>query len=517
MVFQDDEGLWHNYYLQFNGIVGHIVSSDLAHWETKPAIDFRVSGTWCERGECLTGSIFKWNGLWHYAVGSAVDHRPVYGFFTSEDLYHWKLRDKEPVIVSDGVIYDDSFTGIQGGLNVAFRDPYFRFDEEGNIHAYLCATKHGRSHRDTRAVVAHYISSDTVHWKALEPIADVGKYIRQAECPSVFPLNGKWYCTFLDHCWGGLRWDSSGRTDTAGTYYMVSDHPDGPYRFTKSPLLLGAGGNQQESWAGRVVMVNGEPYIYSHMTNPTGIASFKRIVQTEDGGLKCVYDYSLELLKKEEPRILTEVCHEEKTEIYVDLGEWESTEKEITGEAEIMGTAALLSRDEKDFILTMKAGLIYGRSFGIAIRANNFPGKSWLNLPGFPTPDQRRAIVIRLDYKEQKAEIAYLERADMEGYGIAQRNVVSGGEERLTDSVGMKLEYGKEYGIRVITRGPYTELYVNDDLLISKSMRIDNSGDVELVAECGKAFFRDIRIAAIEELEVSEAIPPEYTYYEGGN
>ena len=520
MVFQDDDGLWHNYYLQFMGIVGHIVSSDRAHWETKPAIDFRVPGTWCERGECLTGSIFKWNGLWHYAVGSVVDNRPCYGFFTSSDLYHWELRDKEPVIESDGIIYDNHFTGIQGGLNVAFRDPYFRFDEEGNIHAYLCATKKGRSHRNTCAVVAHYISQDTIHWKALEPIADLGRYIRQAECPSVFELNGKWYCTFLDHGWGGLRWDNSGRTDTAGTYYMVSDNPDGPYAFTASPLLLGAGGDQQESWAGRIVMVNGEPYIYSHMTNPTGISSFKRIVQTEDSGLKCVYDYSLELLKKEVPRALSRVNPEQKTDIYVDLGEWDSTEKEITGEAEIMGTAAVLSRDENNFILTMKAGLRYGRAFGIAFRAHNFPGKNWLSLPGIPTPDQRRAIVIRFDYKNQKAEIVYLERADMEGYGIAQRNVVRGGEERLSESVSMTLEHGKEYEIRIVTRGPYTELYVGDDLMLSKSMRIDNRGDVELIAECGKAFFRSIEISAIEDLNVSEAIEPEYSFYtakEGGN
>ena len=133
---------------------------------------------------------------------------------------------------------------------------------------------------------------------------------------------------------------------------------------------------------------------------------------------------------------------------------------------------------------------------------------------------KKRAIVIRFDYKNQKAEIVYLERADMEGYGVAQRNVVRGGEERLSESVSMTLEHGKEYEIRIVTRGPYTELYVGDDLMLSKSMRIDNRGDVELIAECGKAFFRSIEISAIEDLNVSEAIEPEYSFYtakEGGN
>ena len=505
LVIEDDKGLFHNFYLMLNGCLGHIVSRDLVHWEPRPVLDFHVPGTWCENGENLTGSVFKWNGLWHYSIGTMGRQGIGYGFWVSEDLDHWELRDREYAVISREHV-DVSLADEGEPIESGWMDPCFRIDRDGVIHGYFSANLPVCTHRDTGCVIAHLTSKDTVHWVRQKPVAFPGKKVNRASCPSLFSIGDRWYLTFIGHGSGGMRWHACGRTDTAGTYYMVSDSPDGPFEFTENPLLLGAGCDSQESWAGRAAVLQGIPYIYSHFTKPMAVNSLKKIVQTEDGGLKCVYDSAIEKLAVGEPQKIERAEHTAKTSNWSDLGEWKSEQGVITGEAEVVGTAALIAKNRQDFILSFKAVLETGACFGAALRAKEYPGRNSMafEIPGMKIPDQRRAVVIRVDAEQRCAEILYLERASREGYGRSQRSIVVGGEARLYDCCRFDAEYGKTVDVKIVARGCYYDLYLDNDLIFSKSMMEAPIGDVELLVERGKARFYDVQITDLSPLATEE-------------
>ena len=507
LVVEDDDGVFHNFYLAFHGCVGHLTSGDLVHWEKQADIDFRLPGTWCEQGECLTGSIFKWEGRWLYSIGSFWNGRAAYGFAVSDDLYHWELRDIDHPVICDGEIQLPQGCELnENEIESGWHDPCFRIDKEGILHAYMQANLPKRTHRDTGAVIAHLISKDSIHWERQAPLVHLGTKIKSPSCPSVFDYNGKWYLTFIDHGSGGMRWHTSGRTDTSGTYYMVADSPDGPYEFPQNPLLLGSGCAHQDSWAGRVIKINGQPFIYSHFSFPVAVNSLKKIVQTEDYGLKCIYDTSIEELSTGDWIKICEANHRCESERWNDLGEWISTDSVITGEAEIMGSAACIAEQKRDFILRADISMSYGATAGFALRAKDYPGKSWMPVDELPfsVPNQRKAVVVRLDFERQLLEITSLEKSNLEGYGVPLYNLVIGGDEILYDCCHKELQYGKKYNVQIVVRGCYYDVYLDDELIISKSMKEYSCGDLELIVERGKVFFTNVMIKDLEPLEFTE-------------
>ena len=95
----------------------------------------------------------------------------------------------------------------------------------------------------------------------------------------------------------------------AGTYFMVSDYPDGPYTFSANPLLLGSGLDRQESWQGpgsknRRQMAHIFTYEFKN-----AFANLKEIVRSEDGGLELKYFPAIEKLTCDNPRVLCEPKH----------------------------------------------------------------------------------------------------------------------------------------------------------------------------------------------------------------
>ena len=480
-LLYENSGTYHLFFLS-NGDLGHAVSSDLAHWAEQSPVSLKKDGTWYENGIRLTGSIIKKDGRFFYAVGN-IDHNgsQVYGFAVSDDLFHWEMIGEEPILTAKLPYASDNTPGLSTG----WRDPFFRLDEEGWIHVYLCAHMPVRDHTTSGAVIAHLRSKDLMTWDSLPPIAHMGHKVRQAECPSVIDIGGKWYALFLDHGWGGMRWHTNGYEDSNGTYYMTADDPDGPYKFDDHPLLLGAGGDRQESWAGRAVKIGGKWLLYSHLSGSTAFANIKEIVQTPDGGLALKYYPAIEKRIEGQKTFIDHLFPAAD-----DLGVWECTDGTMTGRAEAMGSGAGIVAHADSFILEADVSMDHGAALGFALRTvtNDIPKR----FPEMPDMKETSAVVIRLDFELGRAEIEKLFRANYEGYGRNHLDIVVGGYARNFDHRSMELLRHKDYRVKILARGPYYELYIGDILIFCKYIDHPVEGGMEILTERGKAYFRNI-------------------------
>lgn len=488
----ENEGVFHLFFLS-NGDLGHAISFDLAHWTEVEPISFKENGTWHERGVLLTGSVLKINGNFYYALGSIDSNgRQVYGFAVSGDLYDWKVIDKEPVIVAGSDHYSAEITP---GLSTGWRDPFFRVDDNGWIHAYLCAHSPVRDHSTSGAVIAHIRSRDLKHWEYLPPIAFIGHKIRQAECPSIIDIDGKWYAIFLDHGWGGMRWHTGGYEDSSGMYYMIADDPDGPYVLNENPLLLGAGCDRQASWAGRAIKIDDKWLLYSHMSGITAFANIKEIVRTPDGGLELKYFPVFDKLIDGKPILIDRVAC-----VPNDLGIWASTDGAIIGRADAMGTGAIIREQANSFILEADVSMDYGAALGFALRTvtDEVPSR----VPGLPPMQETSAVVIKLDFELGRAEIEKLYRARAEGYGHHMRDVVNGGFVRDFDRRSINLEHRSVYRMRILARGPYYEMYLDEKLILCKCLKHPANGGIEAIVERGQAAFRNIKLTPVEPMDI---------------
>ena len=487
---------YHMFHLHFASSLGHAVSDDLAHWKEEPTIEFSIPGSWHQGGATLTGAILEKDGKYWYAVGCMDNNGfQVYGFAVSEDLYQWTMVDKNaPSLVVGSDFYDhDTKMG-----NSGWRDTAFRTDEQGWVHCYLCANTHKPNQYSSGAAIGHVRSKDLKNWEYLPPLASVGDKVGAAECPSMLEIDGKWYLTFVDHGSGGMRWHASGYEDGGGTYYMVANNPDGPFRYTANPMLLGSGNDRQESWAGRAAKIDGKWLMYSHMSAKNAFANLKEIVRSEDGGLELKYFPAMEKLICVEPMKLHEPKHIEGSgpRGWKDLGKWLSSGITITGECMAMGSGVQLAEKTDSFILDADVIMQEGASLGFALRTHDFEGVS--RFPGMPAPREHGAAVIRLDYQLGRAEIEELTRVSYAGYG--HNDFMNSTFVRNPDRRAVKLEYGIKYHLKIIARGPYYELYIDDRFILCKQLGTTVEGGLEAIVERGRARFEDITLSPIEPL-----------------
>jgi len=490
---------YHLFHLRFNSALGHAVSKDLAHWTEEPTIEFGLPGSWHAGGATLTGAVLEHDGRYWYAVGcSDSGGFQVYGFAVSDDLYNWEMVDVDAPSIVVGSEYYDHNSRFGGG---GWRDTAFRTDEDGWVHCYLCASRaEAPDMYSTGAVIGHIRSKDLKNWEYLPPLAHVGDKVGAAECPSMLEINGKYYLTFVDHGSGGMRWHASGYEDCGGTYYLVSDSPDGPFTYTANPLLLGSGLDRQESWAGRAAYIDGKWLIYSHMSSKTAFANLKEIVQTEDGSLDLKYFPAMEKLAIGEPAVIKSAERVQGPSGgmrgWSDMGSWTSNDGVITGVSPVRGSSAVIAEDAADFILKADVTMEEGSVLGFALRTHDHPGVA--RFAGMPAPTLRGASVIKLDFELGRAEIEELDRVGSAGYGhsdFMNSTVVRNPDRRV-----VPLEVGKTYNVKIIARDVFYELYIDDRFILSKQLGTAVSGNVELVCERGTARFENVTLTAIEGL-----------------
>jgi beta-fructofuranosidase len=245
-VMQDGAD-YHLFHLSKDGGLGRAVSRDLIHWSQLPMIpNLAKPGDWDEKGMLLTGSTVKHNGKYYLSYGSK--HPEPLGFLVSDDLKNWN-RLGSPVLPA------------KEPYKHAWRDLTNVWDPARKLwDGYLCAEYNGLP------CVGHVSSPDLLRWSHHKPHFVSEAYNRdnngfvEFEVPDYFEMDGKHYITF-----SSIRSRKnlvSGREDAAGTWFLMSDKKEGPYRVPANPLLMGTGMGRIDHYVGRTITHKGKRLMY---------------------------------------------------------------------------------------------------------------------------------------------------------------------------------------------------------------------------------------------------------------
>jgi len=387
-IFNDGECL-HLFYIGGKGRLGHAVSTDWAHWETRPMIElYGPEGSWNQNG-VICNMVLEVNGTYRLMAGGGnPEGEWVMGLFSSTDLENWEPHPENPVLRADGDIYTRGPNDIHV-MHPAWRDPHIEKWDDGWYHCLMCARRPNWDHTTTGGVIAHLRSSDLANWEPLEPLAHVGDRFLFAEVPGHFEINGRHYLIFLDMGWGGTRKHTPSRDDAAGTFYMWSESREGPYHWPDDPLLLGADDHRLQSWAAKVLTCDGEHILYSHVAsreNGSSLATPKIIREKKPGVLELLYVESIKAIENDRLSI-----HGSSIEHRAhDLGVWEEQDDALTGRADACATSAVIAKDKSDIHLETTITLKAGAAAGVILRATDKEEQFLIN--GNP----RKGIIYRM-------------------------------------------------------------------------------------------------------------------------
>ena len=479
------EPVYHIFYLS-SGNIGHAATEDFITYIEYPDINgFGKPGSWNQNGVPLTGAIVKDGEIYKMLLG-AVDPKSssqVYGLYISKDLIRWNEYKDNPVLVSDGELYEDTVSSRDDFMFTAWRDPYILPKEDGYYTICLCARLKKHPSSSTGAAIAKLRSKDLIHFEYCPPFTEVGSFTKYAECPNIFSLAGNIYATFLDHSWGGLRTHTASRVDPAGTFYQIYEPAKNKFVFPKDCLLIGNANNRQCAWAARTVVgEGGKRLIYYHIT--AEYPSFgipKEIdVQQDKKSLKLKYFSGMDSLYGESIRI-------NPASLTNDGGNWSFGKDIIYGKIGLFGSALPIAEAE-NFILDSTILLSEGNKVGIAC---------WHS-----PKEEAGAAAVWLDFRNQRIMAEWEHYRAFEGFGDLQNDVVNGGMLRERDEKKIRLIHNTPYSLKIIARNNTLDVYLNDGWMLCKSFPMCSGVKISLILEKGKAAFQSTKVFACKELRI---------------
>jgi len=456
--------------------VCHAVSTDLLHWEDMPDIvlEEKQDKTAWDAGVILTGMTFACDRGYAMTYGAVRldDHVQRIGLAFSDDLIAWTKHPGNPILVPAGPYYefDPALTAENA---VAWRDAYVIAVEDG-YEAFIAANDASKT-KTVNGCIAHARSKDLFDWELLEPIASPGLFV-DMEVPQYYQLNDRHYLLFST----GTGMDTPCRDNSAGTYHLVADRKDGPYRLPNEPLLIGSGHDRFDNYVAKIIDTHDGPLLYHHITGTpttkTAFAAPKSVVQAGDGQLIVKRWRGLDGLLGE--TIIDALCPGDtvKANHRIPIGRWEHHDGQLIGHAGPALTAWRFDRSFADARLRVRVKPRDAKSVGVLLRIGDNPN---------PKRTSHRAFVVRIRPQHDIIEIC---SAD-----VADRTAVR--YKRMDD---IRRPLGESVVVEAFVRGPYAEVYVDDTACFVLNIgEFSLEGDAGLFVELGHAAFTELAVTEI--------------------
>ena|GEM_PF-1128678 len=244
-------------------------SEDLLHWqEYGPVLEKHPDAVWLGTGMVQRiGKRFILNFSEERPAGTQY-----ICFAESEDLLNWTRRDTI-CLQPDPAYYiadpQDSCEELPRWDSLGIVDA---LEDQGPPYIGF-VTAHGldRPNPAQCGVLGMLTSDDGLDWRALPPATEAGLYPNY-EVPEHLTLNGRHYVIFSTVSLHGARYDARSLDYSGGTYYVVGDDLQGPYRTPPGdPLLLGIRNHRNVvmAYVGRVIRWQDE-YLFYHIWGDHG-------------------------------------------------------------------------------------------------------------------------------------------------------------------------------------------------------------------------------------------------------
>lgn len=446
---------YHLFHLSKDGGLGRAVSQDLTHWKQLPMIpNLAKLGDWDEKGMLLTGSTVKYDGKYYLSYGSK--HPEPLGFLVSNDLKTWKrlaesvLPAKEP-------------------YKHAWRDLTIVWDPARNLwNGYLC------SEYDGAPCVGHVSSPDLLQWSHHEPHFVSEAYTRENkgfvefEVPEYFEMLGKHYITFSSI--RSRKNHTSGREDAAGTWFLIADKKEGPYRVPENPLLMGTGMGRIDHYVGRTITYKGKRLMYcQNWGDFTGCNwSTPKVVQADQNHeLYLGYWQELDALKQN--RIFS-----------TDSLSVKSDADKLYKIQDLDGVKAA------DFMLTCEMDVTKARSVTL----------TWRSALPLRPPQCEKTLTYGLRVEPQEGRFSLVQVYPKLHFGGNTYQTFL--NDRYTNP---ELCGGGNMKIRLMVRKDRSEVYINERWIFNVAFRdFESEGGFSILVESGEVSVRNLEIFELEPL-----------------
>ena len=460
--------------------VGHIVSTDWLHWEELPPISIGNTGDWNNVG-CGTGMVFRYDdGRFYMSFTGGLGHVESTGLLVSDDLLNWEHCPFNPVWTPGGEGYETPDSD-RVSPYTAWRDAFVTKAPDGTWQA-VCSGRVDYGPDAGRACLARARLDAIDQWTPLPPLAAVGEYASM-EVPEVFEFAGKCWVIFSTTSGWGVRLDRPGRNLAGGTFYLVADQWEGPYRRGGCPdnLLIGAGEGRMDAYVARVVRHGDQHLVYHHYASSPPAAGWPKLLNAEGDHLYLSSWAGLAKLRTDDlqPVAWAPWSHGSRAP-----GEWRCEGETVIGQCEIGAslTSAEVATSDLDWLIDVEA----------LRRDQRVP--NWGVMVGGNEPDHGGVGILFTGASTELVEIAYRRHS----FGPSVIRVL----DRCLAEAGSRQDGGGATSLRVINRGKFIEAYVGDRLVFSAyhGMKL-TGGRIGLYVEDGEVRFTTRSLHAIEPME----------------
>jgi len=482
--------------------IGHAVSRDLVHWETRPSLSVKGKpGEWNEMpsGGVMSGCVIRHeNKFYMFAGATQRDNIQAVGIWTSDDLDNWKQHPDNPILKPSAPYYLENPTNERP--SVSWRDPGIIYCKNDNsYHMCISAMQESESKINRLgSIIGHLRSKDLIHWEYLPPFSTPGLPERfyQNEEAELFEIKGKYYLMFDGGTTGGWRLATPDREDVRGSFYMISSKLEGPYYRPDDDFLIGNGMGARCATTGRVIDYQDKKlFFHFSIARRPAIGITKILKARPDGTLYLEYLQAAE--KLETTVIYNSFCNIPEFHPQ-DLGQWQNSKEKLSCRVKCGGSRYRIARNTGDFHLSCS---IIGTS---ALRAGII-ARIHENGDGGVCP---RGIGIILDFQKQKIFLSDSTCYPKTGWFCKE-----------LDYKNMLLSRNKHYNIRYFVRSEYLEVYLDDIWIFTMTIpepgsvsrgyqehyrfgpETANRGNIELMVEEGNAKFSGFRLATLEAMK----------------